>query len=161
MVNSKFLLMDPSVWEIFRKQEVLVWGSVDGDQRGPWQSHGTRLRSHYHTCPGSCSDGHLLGFERSQGYFRKVKQHKGPFMGFYTETNPVSHSQVVRSVYNPLFCLHLITVILFVCVLLIHLEASILCVTVHHDLLQAILFLLAVASCMEKCCKDCLLASAP
>lgn len=51
-------------------------------------------------------------------------------MGFYTETNPVSHSQVVRSVYNPLFCLHLITVILFVCMLLIHLEASILCVTV-------------------------------
>lgn len=72
-------------------------------------------------------------------------------MGFYTETNPVSHSQVVRSVYNPLFCLHLITVILFACMLLIHLEASILCVTVHHDLLQAILFLLAVASCMEKC----------
>lgn len=71
-------------------------------------------------------------------------------MGFYTETNPVSHSQVVRSVYNPLFCLHLITVILFVCMLLIHLEASILCVMVHHDLLQAILFLLAVASCMEK-----------
>lgn len=147
----------------------ILWGSVDRDQRRPWQS----LRSHYHTCPGSCSDGHLLGFERSQGYFRKVKQHKGPFMGFYTETNPVSHSQVVRSVYNPLFCLHLITVILFVCMLLIHLEASILCVTVHHDLLQAILFLLAVASCMEKegsslsclftrpCCKDCLLASAP
>lgn len=152
----------------------ILWGSVDRDQRGPWQSHGTRLRSHYHTCPGSCSDGHLLGFERSQGYFRKVKQHKGPFMGFYTETNPVSHSQVVRSVYNPQFCLHLITVILFVCMLLYppgsldsvcHSPSRFItgdsflthCGIVYGKVGWSSL------SCLftRPCCKDCLLASAP
>lgn len=102
---------------------------------------------------------------------RKVKQHKGPFMDFYTETNPVSHSQVVRSVYNPQFCLHLITVILFVCMLYIHLDSV--ChspsrfITGYSFLTRCGILYEKVGwsslSCLftRPCCKDCLLASAP